>query len=129
MQKGTDEVENGKLLAKKAGDTLGEIINGADKVVDIVSQVAAAAEEQSSTTEQISKNIESISNVTQESASGIQQIAHATEDLNKLTTNLQELISKFTINSETGKFSLGSDGKLKKSVTNYQENRISLIDI
>ncbi|NWF90407.1 MAG: methyl-accepting chemotaxis protein [Ignavibacteriaceae bacterium] len=129
MEKGTEEVENGKLLAQKAGDTLREIISGADKVVDIVSQVAAASEEQSATTEQISKNIESISNVTQESASGIQQIAHATEDLNKLTTNLQELVSRFTINETSSKFSLGSNGKLKKSKKNYDESKVSLIDM
>ena len=50
--------------------------------------------------EQISKNIESISSVTQESAQGVQQIARAAEDLNRLTNNLEELVSRFKITDD-----------------------------
>lgn len=97
IQNGTVEVEKGKELASKAGQSLSEIIIGADRVVDMVTQVAAASEEQSSAAEQISKNIESIDNVTQESASGVTQIARASEDLSRLTLNLEEMVSKFNL--------------------------------
>jgi methyl-accepting chemotaxis protein len=100
MNRGTVEVEKGRLLAEQSSVSLKEIINGAEKVVDVVTQVAAASEEQSSASEQISKNIEAISSVTQESASGTQQIARAAEDLNRLTSNLQELLGQFTISSQ-----------------------------
>ena len=99
MEEGTAEVERGKKLADKAGHSLVQIISGAEKVADIVSQVAAASEEQSSASEQISKNIEAISSVTQQSAAGIQEVARAAEDLNRLTSNLESLISKFKITS------------------------------
>ncbi|HLP15585.1 MAG TPA: methyl-accepting chemotaxis protein, partial [Bacteroidota bacterium] len=99
MSEGKKEVESGKLLAAKAGESLTEIIAGATKVVDTASQVAAASEEQSSASEQISKNIEAISSVTQESAAGTQQIARAAEDLNRLTQNLQELVGQFKIDT------------------------------
>jgi PAS domain S-box-containing protein len=112
MQQGTEEVESGKKLAQKAGESLREIITGAEHVVDIVSQVAAASEEQSSAAEQISKNIEAISSVTQESASGIQQIAHASEDLNRLTLNLQELIAQFKLEDEHSNLAVRHNGKL-----------------
>ena len=114
MQQGTKEVEAGKILAEKAGTSLQDIIHGAEKVVDIVTQVAAASEEQSSAAEQISKNIESISSVTTQSASGIQQIAHASEDLNRLTLNLQELISQFKVDETSGKGNMAvrQNGKL-----------------
>ncbi len=101
MHQGTVEVEKGKELADKAGQSLKQIINGAQEVADMSTQVAAASEEQSSAAEQISKNIEAISNVTQESASGVQQIARAAEDLNRLTVNLQELISRFKIDESS----------------------------
>jgi hypothetical protein len=39
--------------------------------------------------------------VTGETASGTQQMARAAEDLNRLTENLQQLISKFKISSDT----------------------------
>jgi methyl-accepting chemotaxis protein len=97
MSKGTEEVFKGKELADKAGDSLKEIIRGTEKVVDVIAQVAAASEEQSSTSEQISKSIETISNVTQESVAGISQVSKASEDLNRLTINLQNLISRFKI--------------------------------
>ncbi len=112
MQQGTAEVESGKALAEKAGSSLQEIIHGAEKVVDIVTQVAAASEEQSRASEQISKNIESISSVTQQSASGIQQIAHASEDLNRLTLNLQELIAQFKLEGKEEKYAVRQNGKL-----------------
>ncbi|MDP3150771.1 MAG: methyl-accepting chemotaxis protein [Ignavibacteria bacterium] len=101
MNKGTEEVEKGKSLADKAGQSLKEIIVGVEQVVDMSTQVAAASEEQSSAAEQISKNIEAISSVTQESAAGVQQIARAAEDLNRLTVNLQELTSRFKIDGST----------------------------
>jgi methyl-accepting chemotaxis protein len=99
MKKGTDEVERGKQLADKAGQSLSQIINGAEEVVSMVTRVAAASEEQSGAAEQISTNVEAISNVIQESAAGVQQIAATAEDLNKLTISLQDLISKFNINN------------------------------
>ena len=99
MQQGTKEVENGRMLAERAGDSLREIITGAERVADIVTQVAAASEEQSRASEQITQNIELITNVTQQSATGVRQIAHAAEDLNQLTSNLQSLISNFKVDS------------------------------
>jgi methyl-accepting chemotaxis protein len=95
MEQGTKEVEKGKQLTDRAGESLKEIIKSAEQVVDIISQVAVSGEEQSKTSEQISKSIEAISNVTEESTTGIQETARASEDLSRLTVNLQDLISRF----------------------------------
>jgi methyl-accepting chemotaxis protein len=108
---GTKEVEKGKELANKAGDSLRQIITGAGEVVDMATQVAAASEEQSSAAEQISKNIEGISNVANESAAGVSQIARTAEDLSRLTTNLQNLISRFKINHATQNISAVKETK------------------
>lgn len=114
MKEGTTEVEKGKELADKAGQSLEQIISGAVEVVDISSQVAAASEEQSATAEQISRNVEAISTVTEQTSSGIQQIAKAAEDLNKLTFNLDSLIRRFKIGDDgnKSKFSVRKNGKL-----------------
>ncbi len=101
MKQGTLEVEKGKDLTDKAGQSLRQIITSAEEVVDMSTQVAAASEQQSATAEQISKNIEAISSVTQQSSTGVQQIARAAEDLNNLTINLQELIAKFKIENNS----------------------------
>jgi methyl-accepting chemotaxis protein len=102
MQQGTVEVENGKQLADKAGESLKQIISGAEEVGAIITQVASASQEQSAAAEQISQNIEAISNVTHESAAGIQQIARASEDLNRLTNDLQNVVSRFKISKASG---------------------------
>lgn len=99
MNEGTKEVEKGKILANNAGHSLREIVEGSQKVVDIVTLVATASEEQSATSEQISKNIEAISSVTAQSAAGTHQIANAAGDLNRLTLNLETLINKFKLDT------------------------------
>jgi methyl-accepting chemotaxis protein/NAD-dependent dihydropyrimidine dehydrogenase PreA subunit len=103
MQKGTEEVERGKLLADEASHSLILIIEGSEEVVNIATQVAVASEEQAATAEQISRNIEGINCVTNESSTGVQQIAHAAEGLNKLTENLQEIISNFRFDNNVDK--------------------------
>ena len=113
IKNGTVEVDNGKKLANKAGDSLNMIMKSTDSVLDIISQVAAASEEQSSAAEQISKNIEGISSVTQQSAAGVQQIARATEDLNRLTLNLQSLIAKFEISNNKEHYRIRQNGELE----------------
>src|SRR3989339_1164701 len=97
MKLGKTEVEKGKTLAEKAGVSLSEIIEGADKVLDIITQVAAASEEQTSAAEEISKSIDGINSVTREAAAGIHEIAKATEDLSRLTIRLQDLTNKFKL--------------------------------
>jgi methyl-accepting chemotaxis protein len=97
MEMGKQEVLRGRELAGQAGNSLNQIIGGAQEVIDIASQVAAASEEQSSTAEQISSNIECVNEVSKESAAGIHEIAKASIDLQRLTQNLQALISKFKI--------------------------------
>ncbi|RJP73253.1 MAG: methyl-accepting chemotaxis protein [Ignavibacteriales bacterium] len=99
MQLGTKEVDNGKMLANKAGLVLDAIIQESEKVSEIVAQVAVSSEEQNSGVLQISQNLDGINKITQESTSGLQQIARAAEELNKLTGNLQTLVENFvTVN-------------------------------
>jgi methyl-accepting chemotaxis protein len=131
IENGTKEVEKGKELANKAGESLKQIIKGTNEVVDVITQVATASAEQSSTSEQISKNIEGINNVTNESAGGIQQIARASEDMNKFTENLQKLISNFKIGvsrpsnylSDKSNLQIHSNGKIVKTNGSWQSKR------
>jgi methyl-accepting chemotaxis protein len=97
MRNGIQEVTKGLVLADEAGSSLKNIVSNAHGIVDMISQIAAANEEQSTTSNEISRNVELISTVSSQSATGISQIAGAADDLNRLTTNLQTLISKFKL--------------------------------
>lgn len=102
MVVGKEEVEMGIEYARKSGESLSQIIQSSNLVVDVINQVASASEEQSSTSEQISTSIVGINNITQQSAIGVQEVARAAEDLNNLTINLQRIVNQFKVdlNSE-----------------------------
>jgi len=122
MEIGTKEVESGKELVGKAGEMLGEIIEGSQKVTDVVILVAEASEQQSSASEQISRNIEAISSVTQQSTAGVHQIARAAEDLSRLTVNLQDLINVFKIESKNY-----AETHSKKRVSNINLTNVNYV--
>jgi len=100
MEAGTKQVDNGILLADRAGASLNEMVAVAQKVTDMIAQIAAASEEQSSASEEISKNVEAISAVTGQTASGTQQIARAADDLNRLTENMKSIVEKFKLSAD-----------------------------
>jgi len=95
IRRGREEAGKGKEFASIANDSLVNIIQKTDLVVEQINQIATTSEEQSTTAEQISRNIEIINSVAQESTNGVQQIAGAAADLNRLTDNLQEIANKF----------------------------------
>ncbi|HVP07309.1 MAG TPA: methyl-accepting chemotaxis protein [Candidatus Acidoferrum sp.] len=97
MEAGIQQVDKGRELADKAGNSLNEIVTMAQRVTDMISQMATASEEQSSAAEQISKNIEHISSVTKETATGADQSAAAAEELNRQADGLQQIVQRFKV--------------------------------
>ncbi len=97
IQRGSQEVEEGIRLADQTGTALTQIVQGAQRVLDRVSQIAAASEEQSTTSEQISRSVELISRLSHESARGVEQIARAAEGLSRLTDELNQMIRQFQV--------------------------------
>ncbi len=115
-------VEDGMKLTEEVSQVLQEIMLEIKRVNDVVAQVAAASEEQSATAEQISKNIEGVSSVTQQSAAGTEQIARAAEDLSNLTVNLQQMVSKFKLNTSNQKYAGSSNNLTSVNAKRHQLN-------
>jgi methyl-accepting chemotaxis protein len=97
MKGGTRQVEVGVQTTSKAGDSLQEIITAAQKVDDMVAQIATASIQQSTATEQINSNIEQIAKISQESAAGAQQSARACQDLSNLALDMQQVVAQFRL--------------------------------
>lgn len=97
MEQGIHEVDGGRQLADKAGESLNAILGFSQRVQDMIQQIASAAEQQSVASEQIARNVESIANVTKENAVGIEQSASAAEQLNRQAEGLQLMVGKFQI--------------------------------
>jgi len=121
INQGTQEVEHGKVLADKAGDSLKKIIVGSDEVVSLANQVAAASEEQSATATEITKNIENISTVAKSTSTGITEISNAANDLRRMTGELQQLVQKFKL-KEGGYIDYNSSNSIAYSRKKYLLN-------
>jgi methyl-accepting chemotaxis protein len=100
MQTGIQEVDKGRELADKAGNSLNEIVTVSQQVQNMIQQIATATEEQSTAAEQISKNIDNVSSVARESASGAEQSATAAEELNRQAEGMQEMVGQFKISQD-----------------------------
>ena len=63
----------------------------------MATHIASASEEQAAVADEISKNISNISHVTEQSAQSSFQISQSSEDLAKLASDIQVLISRFKV--------------------------------
>jgi methyl-accepting chemotaxis protein len=99
MEQGISEVQQGRDLADKAGESLNQIAGFAQKVMDMVQQIATAAEQQSAASEQIARSVEGIARVTKENAAGVEQSATAAEELNRQAEGMQKMVSSFKTNA------------------------------
>jgi methyl-accepting chemotaxis protein len=90
-------VDEGKGMADKAGNSLNEINTVAQRVTDMIVQIATASDQQSAAAEQISRNMENIANVTKETATGAEQSATAAEELNRQAEGLKVMVGQFKV--------------------------------
>ncbi len=100
MQEGTQEVAKGKAMTEQAAGALERIIERTSKVSGIITLVAEASQKQAVASKNITQSIESISTVTQSSSDAIHQIEHTASNLQRLTNNLQLLVSRFIVTNE-----------------------------
>jgi len=99
MEQGITEVQQGRELADKAGESLTAIATYSQKVMDMIQQIATAAEEQSAASEQIARSVEGIARVTKENATGVEQSAAAAEQLNRQAEGMQKMFGRFKVNA------------------------------
>lgn len=102
MEQGTRQVEDGVQSTAKAGDSLKQIIQMAEHVGEMITQIATAATQQSSTTEEITRNLDKISKLVTDSASEAQRSATACQDLSSLAVDLERMVGSFKLDSASG---------------------------
>ncbi len=90
-----DKVKEGAELVDESGRTLDEIVDGAKKVGDIISEIAAASVEQTSGIEQVNKAVTQMDEMTQQNAALVEEAAAAGESLDEQGRSLQEMMAFF----------------------------------
>ncbi|MDH3892690.1 MAG: methyl-accepting chemotaxis protein [candidate division Zixibacteria bacterium] len=97
MEAGIQEVDKGKELADKAGNSLNEIVSMSQQVMRMINQIADAALEQSTAAEEIAKSVEDVSSIAKETAGGADQSASVAEQLSRQADHLKSMVAKFKV--------------------------------
>ena len=102
VEKEVESVEEGVVLATKAGALLKDIVSRVDIVSSTVNQISSSSEEQSVSTDEISGDIEAIARVTNSTSESAQEIASASRELSELASGLQKTVAMFKVSAESG---------------------------
>lgn len=97
MEAGTEEAHSGMALAREAGNRLTEIVQGVQRVVDMIQHFAESTKQQSAVSGQISSSIQQVAQLSQDNESHIQGVATATKQFAALAEDLQTSLSRFTL--------------------------------
>lgn len=97
MEKGSIEVNDGVTLANQAGQSLQNINSSVKRVVEMIAQISEATRSQSETTNEITKRVEHIAEMAKENTSSVDETTQASHDLQKLSADLQQVVSRFKL--------------------------------
>ncbi|MDR1849868.1 MAG: methyl-accepting chemotaxis protein, partial [Zoogloeaceae bacterium] len=95
MESTSSQMQQGVDLAKKAGDTIGEITIGAQKVVGMIDEVSNALKEQAAASHDISGRVEQIVQMVEENSSAIALVSQSATELNGLAKSLHASVDRF----------------------------------
>ncbi len=130
IQSGKGEVQIGIELARKANTALHDILSSSQKVSDVVQNIVVASQEQADTSVHTAERIQQMLFSTNEAANGIAQIARSATNLNTLTQDLRDLVSRFQLETLNKTASRGSKGHSlpqhqgKNQITSSGGNRL-----
>lgn len=99
IQSGKSEVQSGIDLAQRANTALHDILSSSQKVSEVVQNIVLASQEQADTSVHTAERIQQMLFATNEAATGIAQIARSATNLNTLTQDLRDLVSRFHLDS------------------------------
>ena len=97
ITEGKELGEQSVVAVQQLGGAFNEIVNAVQAINDMNIQVATATEEQTVVTGEISKNTQAINEATQVNTQASHSTAVALEELNQLTAELRNQVSKFKI--------------------------------
>ena len=97
IEEAVKNADNGVALNQEVLKNLGEINAQAQKVSEVMAEIAAASEQQSTGIEQINKAIDQMNKVVQQNAANSEESASAAEELSAQSEEMQGLVTTFTL--------------------------------
>jgi methyl-accepting chemotaxis protein len=97
MEAGTQEAHSGMALAREAGIRLTAIVNGVQRVVDMIQMFAQSTQQQSQVSGELSSSIQQVAQLSQQNEGYVQGVAAATQQFAGLAADLENSLSRFTL--------------------------------
>jgi len=94
--------EVGTAIAENTSKALEEIVVGATKVTDLISEIAAASKEQAQGIGQINNGLGQVDQVTQQNTASAEEMASAGEELSSQSLQLKQMLAKFQLKKAVG---------------------------
>lgn len=86
------KVKDGSVLMSATNSAFGQVAQSADKVGDLVGEIAAASEEQAEGAEQVNKAVSEMDKVTQQNAAGAEESASASEEMSAQAATMKAMV-------------------------------------
>ena len=97
MGKSQGLVGDTQVLAKATGDALQSIASGIAQINDRNLVIASACEEQAHVAREVDRNLVNIQDLSTQTAAGAHQTSASTQDLSRLATSFNDLVSRFRL--------------------------------
>jgi methyl-accepting chemotaxis protein len=97
MQEGCARVTEGVAMANRAGESMSQISDGANRVITAVSDISSALREQSAASNQVAQKVEIIAHMTEENSAAANEIAGEAQQLESLAGALENAVSRFKV--------------------------------
>ena len=101
IQGSVEKTNNGSEIAQSTATSLAEIVTGVTKVSDLVAEIAAASQEQSQGIGQVNEGLVQLNDVNQRATSTSEECAAIAEQLSGQTTELMDMMGRFTLLGRT----------------------------
>ncbi len=94
-----DKVHTGTELVAKAGSTIGEIVDNAQKISTFIADITTAAQEQSQGIGQVNAAVGQLDQMTQQNAALVEESAAAAQSLREQAGRLAEVVQVFRVSA------------------------------
>ncbi|GBF35108.1 methyl-accepting chemotaxis protein I [Desulfocucumis palustris] len=91
------KTEVGTKIAQDTSTALEDIVTGATKVTDLISEIAAASKEQAQGIKQINQGLQQVDQVTQQNTASAEELASAGEELSSQSVQLKGMLARFKL--------------------------------
>jgi methyl-accepting chemotaxis protein len=95
------KTRNGTELADKTAGALQTIVDGANKVSDLVAEISMASNEQAQGFSQVNLGLGQIDGVTQQNTANAEESAAAAMELTSQAERMQQMLARFTLKSKS----------------------------